>query len=294
MDGQLLRALYHELLVAGKHQRPRRCTYSDNLIVFLYFFAVLQNASLRWAHDRRHWPLWMRRLPRISYSEFLRRLATASVRQLIEGLNQDLRARLPQTREKCVDGKPLTVGVYTKDREARCGLVAEHFFARGYKLHAIVDSSGAVDAFCVTPLNAGEASVARERLVSAVDWRGVVLRADANYDSNALYCALAERGGRFVAPRRKPGTGLGHGRNSHPDRLRAILDLEHDDAGRRAHRRHRVRVEQAFGHLTNVSFGLFALPNSVRRLHRVERWVLAKITLYHLYLSLRKNHPAVA
>lgn len=294
MDGQLLRALYHELLVTGKHYRPRRCTYSDNLIVFLYFLAVLQNASLRRAHDRRHWPLWMRRLPRISYSELMRRLATPSVQQQIAAFNQTLRTRLPQTREKCVDGKPLPVGVYTKDREALRGLVAEHFWARGYKLHAVVDSSGAIDAFCVTPLNAGEATVAREQLLSAVDWRGVVLRADANYDSNALYHALAERGGRFVAPRRKPGTGLGKGRDHHPDRLRAILDLEHDAAMCRAHRLHRARIEQAFGHLTNLSFGLFALPNSVRRLHRVERWIRAKIALYHLYLCLRLNRRSVA
>lgn len=287
MDDQLLRSLYHELIVASKPRRPRRCTYDDNLIVFIYFFGVLNNASMRWAHDRRNWPLWMRRLPRISYSEFMRRLSTDSVRQRITEFNATLRARLPDTNEKSVDGKPLTVGIYSKDPDSKRGVVAEGCWARGYKMHAIVDASGAVDAFCVTALNAGESPVAQEQLLAQLDVQGITLRGDANYDSNSLYRAVAERGGRFIAPRRKPGAGVSRSHAQHPDRLRAIIELEGAATGLFAHRRHRVRIEQSFGHMTNLWFGIFGLPNSVRRLHRVQRWITAKIALYHLYLTLR-------
>jgi transposase len=294
MDSQLLRQLYQDLIVNGKSQRPWRCTYDDNLILFIHAFGVLQNASMRWAHDRRNWPLWMRRLPSISYSEFMRRLARPAVQQQLAELNDQFRAQLPRSREKCVDGKPLTVGVYSKDPEAKVGLVAEGFWGRGYKLHAIVDAQGAVDAFCLTPLNAGEGPVARHTMLPQVDCRGVTLRGDANYDSNELYAAVAARGGRFIAPRRKPGTSVSSSHPQHPDRLRAIAELEHEAGALQAHRRHRVRIEQSFGHLTNLPFGLFALPNSVRRHRRVQLWVTAKITLYHLYLLRRLPHKAAA
>ena len=102
---------------------------------------------------------------------------------------------------------------------------------------------------------------------------GVTLRADSNYDSNKLYRAVARRKGRLIASRKKPGTGLGHTKH-HPDRLKAIGELERTDEALRAHRRHRIRVEQTLGHLTNLPFGLSPLPNCVRRksiLHQQHR-----------------------
>ena len=49
-----------------------------------------------------------------------------------------------------IDGKPLVVGAHSKDPEARCGCVSEGHFARGYKAHALVDSSAAVEGCTVT------------------------------------------------------------------------------------------------------------------------------------------------
>ena len=104
----------------------------------------------------------------------------------------------------------------------------------------------------------------------------------------------ALRSRRRVAPRKRPHTGLGH-HPHHPDRLRAIAGLERGGPEcARAHKRHRIRVEQALGHLTNLPCGLSPLPNFVRRRHRVARWVLAKITLYHLALTLRQAQTLVA
>lgn len=171
MDGQLLRVLYHELFHAVKRHFPRRCRYDDNVIVFVYFISVVADRSMRGAYDRRHWPLWARRLTRPGYSQVMRRLNSDSVQHRLAELNAEYRARLPRTSQKAVDGKPLVVGVYSKDPDARWGKLNNRDWARGDKVHARVDACGAVDAFDVTPLDAGESSVARER-VQRVAWSG--------------------------------------------------------------------------------------------------------------------------
>jgi hypothetical protein len=293
MDDQLLNHLYHRLCAPGKVQHPVNCIYSDSIVVLVYFLAVIRDRSTRWARHTRNWPLWMRRLRPPSYSQLLRRLATPSVRQLITRLNCEFRGRLPRSGEKFCDGKPLPVGGFSRDPDAAEGRLPGGGWGRGYKLHVIVDACGAVDAFELTALDAGEATVMR-RLVARADLREALLRGDSNYDSNPLYGAVAERGGKLVAPRKKPGTGLGH-QPHHPDRLAAIEELEQSgEAANRAHKRHRIRVEQALGHLTNLPCGLSPLPNFVRRKHRAQRWVLAKITLYHLALILRQTQKLAA
>jgi hypothetical protein len=222
----------------------------------------------------------------------MRRLKTEAVLVRMNALNATFRSRLPVTSEKVLDGKPLTVGSYSRDPDATCGRLSSTCWGCGYKLHSMVDSGGAVDAFVITGLHAGESSVAHD-LVQTLDLRNALVRADANYDSNKLYAAVAQGGGRLVAPRRKPGRGLGH-HPQHVDRLRAIAELEENPIALRAHIRHRIRVEQAFGHLTNLPCGLSPLPNCVRRQQRVTRWVTAKIALYHLNLSRTKQGQKAA
>ena len=286
MDGELLRWLYHRLLHDPNLARTRDCTFGDGLVAFIYFFAVLSGRSPRWACRRKSWLPWCRAVlprPLISYSQLNRRLKTDALRQLIARLNRELRDRLPRGEAKVVDGKPLVVGGYSHDGDAAWGKVADGW-ANGYKLHVIADAQGgAIDAAEVTPLNAGEATVLRRDLVPRVDLRGCTLRGDANYDSNPTYGAVAEAGGRHVAQRRKPGTGLGH-HPQHPDRRRAVRELEQTPGGLADHKRRRNRVEQVLAHLGNLPFGLAALPPFVRRLPRVRLWVMAKITLYHLHL----------
>ena len=286
MDGELLRWLYHRLLHDPNLARTPDCTYGDGLVAFIYFFAVLSGRSPKWACGRTSWPPWCRAVlpqPLISYSQFNRRLATDALRQLVARLNEELRHRLPRGEAKVVDGKPLVVGGYSHDGDATWGKVPDGW-ANGYKLHVVVDSaSAAIDAFAVTSLAAGEATVLRRQLLAQVNLRGCTLRGDANYDSNPTYRAVAAAGGRHVAQRRKPGTGLGH-HPQHPDRRRAAQELERTPGGLADHKRRRNRVEQVLAHLGNLPFGLSALPPFVRRLSRVRLWVMAKITLYHLHL----------
>jgi|HubBroStandDraft_1064217.scaffolds.fasta_scaffold274170_1 hypothetical protein len=284
MEDELLRFLYHRLVGSASGAGLRRGKFSDGVIVLIFLLGVLQGRSPRWAADRRNWPLWLRRvLPLPSYSQLMRRLRSDSVQQTIHQINAELRDSLPRSQLKFCDGKPLVVGGFSKDPDARYGKVPDGW-ARGYKVHALVDSLGAIEAFEVTGLDAGESTVAR-RLVRQTNLNAAVIRADANYDSNALYATVNQCGGRLIAPRRKPGRGLGH-HPQHPDRLRAIAELEADRATMRAHRRMRAGVEQRFAHLTNLPFGLSPLPNFVRRQRRVNLWVQGKITLYHLYLNL--------
>jgi len=292
MDDELLRLLYHELFHRARGMRPRGCCYGDGVVLFIYFLSVMRQRSVRSVYAKRAWPVWARRLESPSYSQVMRRLNTDSIRRRIDQLSEKMRDRLPRSSDKCCDGKPLVVGHFSKDRDARRGILREGHWARGYKVHAIVDACGAVDAAEVTALNAGESTIAR-RLAERADLSGCVVRGDANYDSNPLYEAVADRGGRLVAPRRKPGRGLGW-RKHHPDRLRAVDELEHDKQASRQHKRHRARIEQAFAHLTNLPFGLSPLPNCVRRLHRVQRYVATKIMLYHLYLVIRNTQKHAA
>lgn len=292
MDDQLLRYLYHHLFDPGKVRRAYGCVFGDSIIVLVYFFSVIRERSMRWAHDKENWPLWMRRLDRPSYSQLMRRLKTQAVKRLIAQLNLEFRRQLPDSDEKFCDGKPLTVGGFSKDPDTRSGKLPGDGWGRGYKVHVLVDACGAVDLFTVTALDGGEPTVMR-RLVELAELDRKIIRADSNYDSNRLYAAVAKRGGRLIASRKKPGTGLGHGQH-HPHRLLAIHQLEQSDESMRAHKRHRIRVEQALGHLTNVPFGLSPLPNFVRRLHRVALWVLGKITLYHLSRVLLLHQAAAA
>ena len=283
MDDELLRWLYHRLLHDPSLARRRDCTYGDGIILLIHFYATLRNCSLLWASDRDHWPLWCRAVLRMpSYSQANRRLKTPAISQLIAFIDRELRDRLMRGKDKVTDGKPLVVGGFSHDPDARWGKVPDGW-ARGYKLHVVVDAVCAViDAFELTSLDRGEATVLRSRLLRQLDLRGVTVRADANYDSNPTYRCIADAGGRLIAPRRKPNTGIGH-HPQHPDRLAAIRQLEQTPGELRTHRRQRNRVEQALGHLSNLPFGLWALPGFVRHLDRVRRWVAAKIVLYHLH-----------
>jgi hypothetical protein len=329
MDGKLLREVYHRLFPSPASVVGRRRTFSDAVVALIGFFAAMTNHSMWWAWHKDNWPLWARRLAFPSYSQLMRRARSDAVARVVAAVGAAARAALARSDEKAVDGKPLVVGGYTKDPDARRGKVPGGW-ARGYKVHALADAaSGAVDAFAVTPLNAGESTVARGLLddaAAAADAPGggggglawTTVRGDANYDANPLYARAADLGAVLVAPRKKPGTGLGHGTEHHRDRLRAIELLEGAPPGTPApaapapaagaaaaaarppvtpalaeHRRLRNRVEQGFAHLTNVPFGLWALPNHVRRLARVRRWVAAKVALYHVYLAMTRR-PADA
>jgi hypothetical protein len=285
MEGQLLSWLYQRLVKSSSGIPCPDQTFSDGLVALIFLYGCLSDRSPRWACDKANWPLWARRVEFPSYSQLMKRLKQPSVARLIGDVDGELRGALPSGPDKVFDGKPLTVGGFSKDPDAKRGHVPRGY-AKGYKLHVIVDeSSGKIDAWDLTALNGGEPTTTLAML-DKVDLKGATARGDSNYDSNPLYAGVADAGGRLLAPRKKPFTELGHHPN-HPDRIRAIRHLELGDLVLEEHESRRIAVEQRLAHLTNLPFGLFSLPNYVRRLHRVRRWVAGKILLYHLYLNFR-------
>jgi hypothetical protein len=289
MDGELFKRLYKAVGEVASKAVGRRRTFSDFEVLLTFVLAAAANRPVSWACRRENRPLWCWRANVPTPSTMSRRTRTKHFRLLLLRLNESLKAALPGSNLKFLDGKPLPVAGHSKDPDARRGR-ASGGWARGYRLHAIVNACGAVEAFSVTALDKGEATVAREVLCGAADLRGSLAVADGNFDSNNLYGSVAGAGGRLLAPRRKPGTGLGHGRRQHPDRLRAIGELERTPGGRREFGRLRLGVEQAFGLMTHL--GLGALPPWVRRLRRVRMWVMGKVIVYHAHLLLQDERRA--
>lgn len=289
MDGELFKRLYKAVGEVASKAVGRRCTFSDFDVLLTFVLAAVASQPLSWACRRCNRPLWCWRVKVPTPSTMSRRTRTKHFKLLLLKLNAALVAELPGSTLKYLDGKALLVSGHSRDPDARRGR-APGGWARGYKLHAIVNACGAVEVFAVTALDKGEATVAREVLCGAADLRGALAVADGNFDSNNLYGSVAGAGGRLVAPRRKPGTGLGHGRRQHPDRLAAIEQLERTPGGRRDFGRLRLGVEQAFGLMTHL--GLGALPPWVRRLRRVRMWVMGKVIVYHAHLLLQDERRA--
>lgn len=291
MEGELFAALYQEVQALALRRRPREL-YSDATILLVYSWAVLHDRPVSWACREANWPPGERGWAKPSPSRMSRRLRRAEIAGHLAALEARLRPAAPAPRVKTLDGKPLVVGGYTKDPDASRGWACGAK-ARGYKLFALADAYG-LAAWEVHGLGVSELAVA-PRLLAALDGGGYVL-ADALHDANALHDIAGLCNHQLVAPRKKPGTGLGHHPQS-PARRRAIQLLEERPRGSFGPElyKRRTTIERAFGHLGNFGGGLGPLPHYVRRLRRVRRWVQAKIILNALRLrGLRLKQGLVA
>jgi hypothetical protein len=263
---------------------PRGAVYGNRDILAVLLWAALHDRSILWACQRENWPVqaWRRALP--DQSTMSRRLRDPLVLEDLERLVAILQRRGPTAASTLiVDGKPLAVSEFTADPEAVTGWGAGRH-AKGYKLHALIDSARRLLAWEVRPMKDSEQAVACE-LVKRAAARGVLPRdaellGDATYDSRHLYAAAEEAGLRLIAPRRLPGTGFDKSRVIHPDRLAAVHLLEGRPSAAAAFKSRRATIERFFGVLATVGGGLHALPAWARRLHRVRPWVSAKLVLF--------------
>lgn len=280
MEGELFRALYVILQREAKLVfRPKGVSFSDAVIVLVFFWAVLHDRPICWACQRINWPEEWAWLLLPSAATMSRRLKTFSCCQLIAGLYHRLRA---QDQSLCccrrIDSKPLVVGGFSKDRDARRGY-ATGGFARGYKISAAWGKAPVPDTLILAPLNTSDPHCAIKLIdhLAEQDATGYLL-ADAIHDTNPAHQHAADNGFQLLAPRKQPGTALGHREHS-PARLRSIELLEgQDDFGRDLYGL-REQIERRFGRLCSFGGGLQPLPSWVRHPRRVNRWVIAKLII---------------
>lgn len=297
MEDELFASLYQHLRAVAKPRRKRQ-TYSDLTVLLVYFWAVLHDRPTNWACQQRHWPPEQRIWPKPSPSRMSRRLRQVHLQELMSELEERLRPKVQPPLVKTIDAKPLPVGGFSKDKQATWGQAAK-VKAKGYKLFALCDSGGIL-AWEVQSLHVPETTVAR-RLIPSLDGGGYLL-GDALYDSNSLHDLAGVCSHHLLAPRKKPGTGLGNRPHS-VLRLRAIAMLEPPKMpnvqpspfaglGPELYKQ-RTSIERVFGHMGNFACGLKPLPNWVRTLRRVRQWVHAKIIINALRLrALEKQRLA--
>lgn len=253
--------------------------HSDMTIALVFFWAVLHDRPMNWACSMSNW--FGRRRPKQlpSASTLSRRLRSAGVQDLLVAIERQLRSTRPPSLCKIADAKPLSLSPYSRDPDACWGRGAGRM-AKGYKLYAIWSEAPLPCAWEVRPMNASEPTVATDLLPQLAG--GGYLLGDAVYDVNPLYEAAAATGHQLLAPRKRPRGKLGHRPHS-PYRLRA-MELFRQPFGQELFRL-RSEIERHFGRLTNTAGGLGPLPNWVRRLHRVKRWVQAKLLLHAIRLT---------
>jgi hypothetical protein len=257
--------------------------------VAVYLWAVVHDRPVSWACDPDNWPadLWSGKLP--SQSTVSRRLPTTEVQRLLADVERRLVALSGGGWVMLVDGKPLTVGPYSKDPDAVWGR-ARRGWAKGYKLHAVYDGGRIPLAWEIAPLNASEPEVAA-RLILSLRRGGGYLLGDKAYDSNPLHEAASSVGCQLVAERKRPKSGLGHRRHS-VGRLRSI-QLLRQEFGKQLYA-FRDQIERNFGWLTNHAAGLAPLPNWVRHAWRVRSWIQAKLIIHAMYVNLTKPSSPIA
>ena len=181
--------------------RNDRQIYDDRRIVQVHLWAALHDRPICWACQPGNWPLHLRRARIPSQSRMSRRLRTVSVQQLFQALYSALRAELPRSALKFIDGKPLPTGGCSKDADATFGHGAGTML-RGYRLVCIADESGPIDAWTLASMNVPEHRSAAHLLRS---WSGeVTMVGDNAYDKNDLY-ELGEKCLHFFDIRRRSG-----------------------------------------------------------------------------------------
>ena len=251
--------------------------YSETLIMRLYLLASWFDRPRSWVCQRDHLPRWFRPRQLPSVSQMYRRTSTPAFERSLERVKSRLAKQLPPAALLFLDGKPITISENSRDPDARDGW-AVCGFAKGYKLHALVDERGFVRDSRVTPLNAAEHEVAIDMAPSVTPGARVV--GDGNYDSGPLYRAIEQQDAQLLTPLRGMAESSARLKRM-PASRRHVIDLWKDDPQAcRQWEQQRDAIERTFGHMVTVGGGL-VLPDFVRRLPRVRVWVMLKLILHN-------------
>ena len=277
--------------VSGTLPRGSR-RFADRVVVLVLLWAAFNHKPISWAVQRRNWPAWMQRLlPAVPSSTTMsRRLRRDSVRLFLDRLLEHAQGPARLTLVQIVDGTALEIRGHSKDRQAGYGFGSGRK-AKGYKLHLLLDSAGAIVQWRIAPMNVNEKVMAL-RMVLRTDALTYVV-ADGEYDSNPLHRAVTSRGGQLVVPRRKTAKRLGHIRHA-PGRLRSLAMLEGPSPFGRDLLKCRATIERFFGNADSHSEALGELPAWVRTHRRVRTWVHAKLIINAVRISHLRDLAQVA
>jgi hypothetical protein len=281
METQLFEALYRFALASAPPTRRPREQFNDRVIVLVYLWSVLHDRPVCWACDAVNWPKEMAwELP--SDSTLSRRLRTVGVSLFIERVLAALSELFPVTLVKAIDSKPLLVGAYSMDRDAKRGRLAKGQFGRGYRIH-VVTHGRLVQKWTLGSMNDNDA-IHAPGLLASMRGGGYVV-ADNAYDSNDLHRWAAQANHQLVAPPRVINKGVRDLKYNGASRIRALdlLDSPLERCGLRGEfgqqlYNQRETVESCFGELSLR--GLNYLPAWVRGPRRVAIWVGGKIAFY--------------
>lgn len=265
-----------------------RGRYTAAFIVGVFLWAVVHDRPVSWACCRENWPedLRPRRLP--SQSTMSRRLRCASTAELLAAIDVAFQDPPQENALEIIDAKPLPVGGYSKDPDARWGRAAGGSW-KGYKFFAIWGATAVPRAWEIAAMSVSEKRVAR-KLIPQLRGCGRLL-GDSQYDVSYLYDLAAKRGYQLLAPRERPGTSLGHHYQS-PHRIYAIHVMEGPQG--KGILQQRNSIERTFGNWTSFGGGLGPLPAWVRRPHRVQLWTHAKILVNAVRIAKLRSRDTTA
>src|SRR5919109_2700536 len=133
MERELWPVLYRQLQLVAARVQQKYVRYSPWVIAAVLLWAALHDRPIRWACDSRNWSTTRLRPGRLpDQSTVSRRLRRTAFGCFMNELTAHLRGVGLPGLVLTADGKPLLVGGYSKDPEARVGWGAGQM-ARGYK-----------------------------------------------------------------------------------------------------------------------------------------------------------------
>ena len=283
MERDLWTLLYCYLRATAQEVFQKYVQIQPWIVVATMLWAALHDRPVSWACDPRNWGTTDLRPARIpSQPTMSRRVDSVGTALFWHRLEEKLRGSDHPVLLAFVDGKPLPVGGYSKDPDARWGRGVSGL-AKGFKLHAIWSTGVLPETWTVAPLNISEKEVAKDMLAQ-LHYGGYLL-ADGEYDEAFRW------GYQLISPCRKaknPGCGKHY---QSPHRLRGLALL--DSAFGKGMYRARTQIERSFGNATSFGGGLAPLPAWVRGFARVRTWVWAKLLVNAARILKHKDlhHP---
>src|SRR5215218_600287 len=166
MEHQLWKAIVAVLNTFGNSRKRRTDDFTDQDIVKVFYWAVLHDRPTAWACCPKSWPIHRRRYLLPSPPTMSRRLASPTVVALLDALERRVVAPKESGLYWIIDGKPLVIGGASKDRQAGYGRAANSM-GKGYKIHAIIDTAGAIACWRLAPMNKDERVMAARMLKTA-------------------------------------------------------------------------------------------------------------------------------